>query len=113
MSIYTKQEYFRMLSSKSLARLPVDDQELQWFDEWLETTPEGRKANKESEGAWERYQHKENVSMFGLRLFFREHIDNGVDEFRIKILNEKEIEIIPSSVSRTKKINHNSLIMKI
>ncbi len=109
----TKADFFDKLNSGQLYSFPETDLEMEWFDEWLEKTPEGKKHRTNSDKAVNQIHANGFFQLFFLKAFFRDQIDAGVTEFRIKLVNERELEILPHALSKPYKEKYSSHFIKL
>lgn len=109
----TKSDFFDLLNSNQLSRFPETEQELEWFDEWVQTTPIGRKHKQKSDEVVDKLYVNGYFQLFMIKSFFREQIDLGVTEFRVKLINDREIEVIPSALQKPYKNKYNSHFIKL
>jgi hypothetical protein len=109
----TKADFFDLLNSGQLYQFPETDKEIEWFDEWLETTPQGKKHSKKSGELMDKIHINGYFQLFFIKAFFREQIDDGVTEFRVKLIDDRHIEIIPCALKKPYKNKYNSHFIKL
>lgn len=109
----TKSDFFDLLNTGQLTKFPETELELAWFDEWVQTTPLGKQHKKKSDQAVDKMYINGFFQLFLFKSFLREQIDSGVTDFRIKVVNDREIEVIPSTLTKPYKNKYNSHFIKL
>lgn len=88
-----KEEYFAKLDSNETSIIPLTEQEIEWFQEWLDTSEEGKKLSAEAEQSFHTMASKHSCE---LMLFFfwlrelRQRSNGDTINIQVTYVNDKE-----------------------
>ncbi len=81
-----KEKYFKELDSMEQKSFPITDQEIMWFEEWLETSEEGKKMSAEADKSYHEMTSRHSCDMMFLVFWLRDLRKNSDgDEMTIKV----------------------------
>jgi len=100
-----KEIFFERLSSNDSTVFPQTDDEIEWFDEWLETSEEGKKLSKESDEHYNNMLASHSAELTFLVFWLRELHKNSIgNEMDVKVtFVDKKTFIFSSDNPRMKK----------